>query len=207
MARLPIKVGGNTLYPVLGGLLNDQLIYRPEYGGGSLLDDGKDFQDVRANFAGGLLNGAQYNPATNKFEPIAPSGLFTGIPPEDGSMVEEEGGDGYFTLPELMQFETSLRQANFGNQDPISAFSGFEDAGGGTFNIRAGSPLSSYLTGFDVDGNSVPLNEAVYQEGAKKGEKFSRRLITGRINAALSGIDESGGSDGPDGPDADGPGF
>ena len=200
MARSPINVGGNTLYPVQGGLLNDQLIYRPEYGGGSLLDDGKDFQDVRANFAGGLLNGAQYNPATNKFEPIAPSGLFTGTPPEDGGgVVEEEGGDGAFTLADLMSFEAAMRQANFGNQDPETVFSSFEDKGKGTFDIKAAGSDGSgrYLNlfyGRDADGNNVPLNKAVYgPRSSRAGETLDPQQVRNMIRGSLSLIDESGG--------------
>lgn len=207
MARSPINVGGNTLYPVGGGLLNDQLIYRPEYGGGSLLDDGKDFQDVRANFAGGLLNGAQYNPATNKFEPIAPSGLFTGTPPEGGGgVVEEEGGDGAFTLADLMSFEAAMRQANFGNMDPESVFASFEDKGKGTFDVKkagsdGGGRYLNMFYGKDADGNNVPLNEAVYgPRSSRAGETLDPQQVRNMITANLALIDESGGGEGPDGP-------
>lgn len=97
-----------------------------------------------------------------------------------------------------------MRGANFGEQDRISAFSGFVDKGNGTFDVDPGSPLSSYLTGRDEYGNIVPLNQAVYQQGSKAGMPLERSLIIRRINAALAGIDESGGGEGPDGPGGDG---
>jgi hypothetical protein len=209
MSRSPISVDGNTLYPVGGGLLDDRLINRPAYGGGSLLDGGKDFASIRQNFSGGRLNGEQYNPYTNKFEPLAPSGLFSGTAPEGSNFggEGEEQGDGEFTLNDLMQFQTSLGQANFGNQDPQSVFRSFTDAGGGTFNIADASgsgPLASYFYGTDNSGNSVPLNKATYKKGSMKGQTLTPGTVRGLINASLRGIDESGGNEGTGG--ADGPG-
>ena len=212
MARSPITVNGNTLYPSPGGLLNDQLIYRPEYGGGGLLDNGADFQDVRTNFAGGILNGAQYNPATNTFQPIAPSGEFTGTPPDGMTQpTEGAGGDGAFTLADLMSLQSNLNQANFGNQDVESVFSNFEDAGKGTFNILpdAGGITGSLFFGTTADGQRVPMNQAEYKFGARRGQPISKQLAMNTIAAALRNLDESGGFDGGganDGPDNDGSG-
>lgn len=87
-----MTVGGTPLYPQ-GGLLDPNLpVYRPMYGGGGLLNGGEDFQYLRNNFAGGLLNGAQYNPATNQITPIAPSGVYTANP-DDAASVQETGDD------------------------------------------------------------------------------------------------------------------
>ena len=204
MARSPINVNGNTLYPSPGGLLNDQLIYRPEYGGGGLLDNGADFQNVRTNFAGGILNGAQYNPATNTFQSIAPSGEFTGTPPDGMTQpTGEAGGNGAFTLSELMELQSSLSQANFGNQDVGSVFSSFVDAGGGTFDIdpqMGGSyVVASSLFGTDANGNMVPMNQAEYKYGDRRGTPISKQYAMNVMKAALRGIDESGGMDGSQG--------
>lgn len=72
-----MTIGGFPLYPMAGTADPSLPIYRPEYGGGGLLNDGRDFQDVRRNFAGGLLNGMQYDPGSNRFNAIAPSGVYT----------------------------------------------------------------------------------------------------------------------------------
>jgi hypothetical protein len=196
------NVGGTTLYPVAGNILNDQLIYRPEYGGAGLLDDGADFANVRANFAGGVLDGAQYNPVTNRFEAITPSGEFTtelgSAAPITGG-TDEGAGDGAFTLADLMSFEAAMRQANFGNMDPETVFSSFEDKGKGTFDIKAAGSDGSgrYLNlfyGTDADGNSVPLNKAVYgPRSSRAGETLDPQQVRNMIRGSLSLIDESGG--------------
>ena len=111
-----------------------------------MLNDGEDFANVRSTFAGGLLEGAQYNPNTNRFEAVVPSGEFTdnpllAQPITDG---DDDGGGGAFTLSELMEFEAALRGANFGNFPTQSIFSQFEDKGKGTYDIRRpkeGSPV------------------------------------------------------------------
>ena len=72
-----MTIGGFPLYPMAGTVDPSLPIYRPEYGGGGLLNDGRDFEDVRQNFAGGLLNGMQYDPYSNRFNAIAPSGVYT----------------------------------------------------------------------------------------------------------------------------------
>ena len=80
-----MTIGGFPLYPMAGTVDANLPIYRPEYGGGGLLSGGRDFQDVRQNFAGGLLNGMQYDPASNRFNAIAPSGVYTTDPNASGS--------------------------------------------------------------------------------------------------------------------------
>ena len=214
MARSPINVNGNTLYPSPGGLLNDQLIYRPEYGGGGLLDNGADFQNVRTNFAGGILNGAQYNPATNTFQPIAPSGEFTGTPPDGMTQpTGEAGGDGVFTLSDLMDFQQALDQGNFGETDPVSIFRSFEDKGKGTYDIASnsggGTNLTNLFYGTTANGEYVPMNQAEYKLGGRKGEVIDPQLVKNTILGRLRRFDNSGGMDGGgenDGPDNDGSG-
>ncbi len=204
MANGILNVDGLNLYPQASGFNPDLRIVRPEFGGYGLLDDGEsqDWQNFRDNFAGGILNGYQYDPfGGHTISPINPSGVYSGIEQEGGGGPggSSGGGNGFFNMQDLMGFEASMRGANFGEQDRISAFSGFVDKGNGTFDVDPGSPLSSYLTGRDEYGNIVPLNQAVYQQGSKAGMPLERSLIIRRINAALAGIDESGGMDGSQG--------
>ena len=209
MANGILNVDGLNLYPQASGFNPDLRIIRPEFGGYGLLDDGEsqDWRNFRDNFAGGILNGYQYDPfGGHTITPINPSGVFSGIEQEGGGGpgVSSGGGNGFFNMQDLMGFEASIRGANFGEMDRLSAFSGFIDKGNGTFDVDPGSPLSQYLTGRDEYGNIVPLNQAVYQRGSKAGMPLERGLIINRINAALAGIDESGGGEGTGG--ADGPG-
>ena len=210
MANGILNVDGLNLYPQASGFRPDLRIVRPEFGGYGLLDDGEsqDWKNFRDNFAGGILNGYQYDPfGGHTISPINPSGVFSGIEQEGGGGPggASGGGNGFFNMQDLMGFEASMRGANFGEMDRLSAFSGFVDKGNGTFDVDPGSPLSQYLTGRDEYGNIVPLNQAVYQQGSKAGMPLERGLIINRINAALAGIDESGGMDGSQG-DAGGEG-
>ena len=209
MANGILNVDGLNLYPQASGFRPDLRIVRPEFGGYGLLDDGEsqDWRNFRDNFAGGILNGYQYDPfGGHTITPINPSGVYSGIEQEGGGGPggSSGGGNGFFNMQDLMGFEASIRGANFGEMDRLSAFSGFIEKGNGTFDVDPGSPLSSYLIGRDEFGNIVPLNKAVYQQGSKAGMPLERSLIINRINAALAGIDESGGGEGPDGPGGDG---
>ena len=197
-----INIGGTTAFPRAGTVLNDFTIYRPEYGGAGLLNDGADFANVRSTFAGGLLEGAQYNPATNRFEAVAPSGEYTTNAGMAAAVSESEGeGDGAFTLSELMGFEAALRGANFGGYPYESIFSAFEDKGKGTYDISGpgGTIFHDALYGTDADGKSVPMNEAVYgSRHARAGEVLDKGIRNNLIRARLAEIDRSGGSDGQD---------
>lgn len=183
---------GTPIYPVPPSINNDALIYRPEAtskaDGGLLEADA--LQRLRNNFAGGLFAGAQYDPYRNIYAAVKPSGVYM----TDDEMNEpgeadpfEGAGDGAFTLSDLMEFQTAIGQANFGNQDPMSAFSMFEDKGRGTYDIKAGSPYSNLLFGTDSYGERVPLNMAV----DKNGEQLDPQLVRNRIKASFAGIDES----------------
>tara|TARA_R100000951_G_scaffold109651_1_gene107012 strand:+ start:1203 stop:1823 length:621 start_codon:yes stop_codon:yes gene_type:complete len=193
------NAGGVDVYPVGSTLLRDQLIYQPANGGGDL--GGQAFiDDVRPNFAGGLLNeGAQYNPVTNRFQPITPSGVFTADPGSAarfGEGPEEMPGDGAFTLADLMEFEAAMRQGNFGNQDSASVFSSFEDRGKGTYNVASNSgtgPYTNLFYGTTATGDYVPMNEAEYKLGGRKGEVIDPQLVRETIKGRLRLIDESGG--------------
>ena len=190
---MALNIDGISLTPIQSGFNPDYSIIRPEYGGAGLLDDGNspEYRDLINNFAGGILNG--YQVIDNQVVPINPSGIYTGSgDPNDPNMSMEEGGDGAFTIMDLMDFQTAIGQANFGNQDPVSAFQMFEDKGKGTFDIRAGSPYSNLLFGVNEMGERVPLNLAVDE----RGEQLSPQLVRNRIKSSFSLIDESGGGDG-----------
>jgi len=198
-------IGGFPTNPVQPGLLGDNLIYRPEYGGTGLLNDGADFQGVRQDFAGGMLDGFQINPVTGMPQTVSPSGVFrpTGGDPSITPPQEEAGGDGAFSITDLMELQSSLNQANFGNQDVASVFGSFVDAGKGTFNIdpQGGGSyvVASSLFGTDANGNRVPMDKAEYKYGDRKGTPISKQYAMNVMKAALSGIDESGGGDGSQG--------
>ena len=193
---MPIDMFGTPVYPIAPNLNVDRLIFRPEAtseaDGGLLSDEG--LNRLRNNFAGGLLAGAQYDPLTNRYAPIQPSGVYTANQDmgQVTAPVEEEGGDGAFTLSDLMEFQTAIGQANFGNQDPISAFAMFEDKGKGTYDIKSGGRYSNLLFGTDSSGERVPLNMAV----DRRGNPLDPQLVKNRIKASFSLIDESGGGDG-----------
>ena len=201
-----MRVGGSLLYPVAPNVPNDELIYRPEYGGGGLLNSGKDFYNpgnVGSTFAGGSLLGQYYDASTNTFKPLQPSGVYTSDPAQAGDADDTKTGGGAFTLSDLMGFEGALRQANFGDQPYQSVFTAFEDMGDGTYDIRPSTFFSDYLYGKDAEGKSVPMNLAVYGERHERaGELFDPEFRNRLIRARLSGIDLSGGQDGSDpGPD------
>jgi len=202
-----MRVGGSLLYPVASNVPNDESIYRPEYGGGGLLNDGKDFYkpgNVGADFAGGSLLGQYYDAATNTFKPLQPSGVYT-TNPEDAATTEGNGGPGggAFSLSELMGFEGAFRGANLAGYPYQSIFTAFEDMGDGTYDIRKTTPnvFDSAFRGMDAEGNVVPMNLAVYGERhSRAGEVLDPAFRNKLIMARLSGIDLSGGSHGPGGP-------
>ena len=195
-----MRVGGSLLYPVASNVPNDELIYRPEYGGGGLLNDGKNFYDpgnVGSTFAGGSLLGQYYDASTNTFKPLQPSGVYTSDPAQAGDADDTRTGGGAFTLSDLMGFEGALRQANFGDQPYESVFTAFEDMGDGTYDIRPSTFFSDYLFGKDADGKSVPMNLAVYGERhSRSGEVLDPGVRNNLIRNRLALLDLSGGQDG-----------
>ena len=194
---MALNIDGISLTPIQSGFNPDYSIIRPEYGGAGLLDDGNspEYRDLINNFAGGILNG--YQVIDNQVVPINPSGVYSGsgMGNDPNMSMEEEGGDGAFTIMDLMDFQTAIGQANFGNQDPVSAFQMFEDKGKGTFDIRTNAPYSGLLMGVNEMGEPVPLNMAVDE----RGEQLSPQLVRNRIKSSFSLIDESGGDGGGDG--------
>ena len=201
-----MRVGGSLLYPVAPNVPNDELIYRPEYGGGGLLDEGRNFYEpgnVGADFDGGSLLGQYYDAATNTFKPLQPSGVYTTNPDEANIADDTRTGGGAFSLKELMGFEGAFREANLGGYPYQSIFTAFEDMGDGTYDIRERitGPFSEAFRGRDVEGNMVPMNLAVYGERhSRAGEVLDPAFRNKLIMARLRGIDLSGGSHGPAGP-------
>ena len=187
---MALNIDGISLTPIQSGFNPDYSIIRPEYGGAGLLGgaDSQEYQDLIGPFAGGVLNQG-YQLINNQVVPVRSSGIYTGSgDPNDPNMsMEEEGGDGAFTISDLMDFQTAIGQANFGNQDPVSAFQMFEDKGKGTFDIRTNAPYSGLLMGVNEMGEPVPLNMAVNESG----EQLSPQLVRDRIKASFSLIDES----------------
>ena len=198
-------IGGFPVNPVQPGLLSDALIYRPEYGGTGLLNDGADFANLRSTFAGGMLDGFQIDPVTGMPMTVSPSGVFR---PGQGEMQQPGGGEeppkGAFSITDLMELQSSLSQANFGNQDVQSVFSAFVDKGNGTFDIdpdQSGGIVNMGMFGTNEAGERVPMNLAVHTQGPQKGQQIGKQAAMGRMASFLSGIDESGGGagDGGDG--------
>lgn len=77
-----MSIGGVPLYQMQGLIQGGVPVYRPEYGGAGLLGGAEEFDNgIRKHFAGGLLNGFQYDPRASQGErmlkPVAPSGMFT----------------------------------------------------------------------------------------------------------------------------------
>ena len=207
---MALNVDGINLTPIQSGYTPDRRIIRAGYGGAGLLNDGSgaEYDDLINNFAGGLLNG--YQVINNQVVPINPSGVFTGSgDPNDPEMgVEQGGGDGAFTITDLMELQSSLSQANFGNQDVQSVFSAFVDKGSGTFDIdpdQSGGIVNMGLFGTNEVGERVPMNLAVHTQGPQTGQQIGKQAAMARMSSFLAGIDESGGEGEGDG--ADGPGF
>jgi len=191
---MALNIDGISLTPIQSGFNPDYSIIRPEYGGAGLLDDGNspEYRDLINNFAGGILNG--YQVIDNQVVPINPSGIYSGsgMGNDPNMSMEPEGGDGAFTIMDLMDFQTAMGQANFGDMDPVSAFRMFEDKGKGTFDIRTNAPYSGLLMGMNEMGEQVPLNMAVDRDG----QQLSPQAVRNRIKASFSLIDESGGDGG-----------
>lgn len=203
-----LNVDGINLTPIQSGYDPDRTIIRPEYGGAGLLNDGSgaEYDNLINNFAGGLLNG--YQVINNQVVPINPSGVFMGSgDPNDPNMGGDEGGDGAFTITDLMDFQSALNQGNFGNQDPVSVFGSFIDKGKGTYDIASNSgtgPITNLFYGTTAGGDYVPMSMAEYKLGGRKGEVIDPQLQRETIKGRLRLFDESGGDGGEGGADGSG---
>lgn len=131
MVSPAMTVGGVPLYRMAGGLLSGTPVIRPEYGGGGLLSDGDDFEELRRNFAGGLLSGFQYNPNAGQGESmlqaIAPSGVYT-TDAEQATTVEENKSRG-MTFADafgILAAQADPMMLNTDGRYAVNASDGFE---------------------------------------------------------------------------------
>ena len=150
-------------------------------GGGGLLGNGPVQQQSIASTAQpqGMdpTQGAQVRAVT-------PSGIWDGQPDPSVTSEKAEGGDGTYTLKDLMSYEAALRGANFGNQDPISVFSMFKNTGGGTFDVDYSTPYAGQVFGM----NGTPIHEF---NRVDTGEPYTPGFRNEIIRNRLSSIDES----------------
>ena len=134
-------------------------------------------------------------------QPTQPSGIYAtedqgGVAP----VAQPPQGAGEWSLEDIMGLQAALGQANFGNQDPISAMSMFDFAGmgtgGPTYDTRPGAAYSGLLSMVSSDGKTVTkMGDYIKPDGSK----LSEQAIKSILRARFSGIDESGGSDGGEG--------
>ena len=198
-------IGGFPVFPVDPGLI-DATIFRPEYGGTGLLgDEGERFAPVRANFAGGMLEGFQIDPVTMMPRLVKPSGLFTADPnaPRQPEAKQTGSGRGAFTISDLMEMQLGMNQANFGTLEPETVFQYFDAKDDGTFDLKEnpGGQFSQYLfseqtTGEGDSARNIPLHEAINLD---TGQPIGKERAVYLIKKRLAGIDESGGMDGGEG--------
>jgi len=194
---MALNIDGIYLNPIQSGYNPDMLIYRPESGLPSgLLDGGEDpaFTDTLANFAGGLLNG--YQRIGDQFVPINPSGVYTGSGEPNEPGMSDGKGRGAYTISDLMEMQSGVSQANFGNYDPISVFSYFDQKDDGTFDLKDDrSGLNqNYINAFYgsigeyPDGETVPMHEVLSDA---TGEPLGVEKAVRRIRQNLADIDMS----------------
>ncbi len=171
-----LTVGGVPLYPVAGGLLDGIDVIRPEYGGAGLLNDGAGFTNLRRTFAGGLLNGIQYNPHAGRGEPmlhpIAPSGVYT-ADPDQGVAVTEP------SMPPALTFRDALTLM----YGPL--------VGRDTAEMGGGSQLQAMLVNDVLQGRDTRWMDL---DGAFDPDDESWTALVRRIG--LAGNARGGGGDG-----------
>ena len=163
-----------------------------------LLDGGEDpaFTDTLANFAGGLLDG--YQRIGDQFVPINPSGIYTGSGEPNEAGMSEGKGRGAYTIGDLMEMQSGVSQANFGDYDPISVFSYFDQKDDGTFDLKEDrSGLNqNYINAFygsigdygSPDARTVPMHEVLSDA---TGEPLGVEKAVRRIRQNLADIDMS----------------
>jgi hypothetical protein len=206
-----VTFAGQELYKI-PGLLDPSLPVQQPVDTGTFLDLDDDqkarLHSATGSFAGGLLNPAGYQvrsepvadgPFKGRYmTPLMPSGY---VATEEGGgdpnayqtpTPVEEGGNGAFTLMDLMKYESAMQGANFGNQNRSSVFESFKDAGGGTYDVDPGK--GAYGSYFTMDG---PGSTASFEDYRRPdGEAITRQARDQIIMARLGNIDESGGDGG-----------
>ena len=180
----------------------------------------QEVQDFRRTFQGGIFNPGHTNAAGDFIQggyqvhdealtegpyrgrymtPVIGEGVYQpdpeGVHPQpifDSEPAPQPvaGGDGAWGMSDIFNIQSALQGANFGDQTPIDAMSLFDDAGGGTYDVRPGSPYSGLLTMSGAGGEAVPIQDF---ERVDTGEKYTKRMINEILRNRFRGIDESGG--------------
>ena len=196
---MALNIDGIYLNPIQSGYNPDMLIYRPESMlPAGLLDGGEDpaFTDTLANFAGGLLSG--YQRIGDQFVPINPSGVFTGSGEPNEAGMSEGKGRGAYTIGDLMEMQTGISQANFGDFEPVSVFSYFDQKDDGTFDLKEDTSgvNQNFVNNFygytgeygSPDAKQIPMQDIINPE---TGEPIGVQAAVQKIKRNLAGIDES----------------
>lgn len=203
-----VTFAGQELYKI-PGLLDPSLPVQQPVDTGTFLDLDDDqkarLQSATGTFAGGLLNPEGYQVRSDPvadgpfegryFTPLNPSGYYAA---EEGggdpnayqtpAPVADPGGDGAFTLMDLMKYQSAMGGANFGNQDPSSVFESFKDAGGGTYDVDPGRGAYGSLFTMDAPGGNTSFEDFTRLDTGVPYTRAERdQIIMGR----LRGIDES----------------
>lgn len=192
-------IAGFPVFPVDPGLI-DATIFRPEYGGTGLLgDEGERFAPVRANFAGGMLEGFQIDPVTMMPRLVKPSGLFTADPnaPRQPEPEKTGSGKGAYTISDLMEMQMGVNQANFGDLEPVSIFSYFDAKDDGTFDLKEDTSnvnqnFVNLLYGSEgeygsPDARKIPMQDVINPE---TGEPMGVAAAVQRIKRNFAGVAE-----------------
>ena len=202
-----VAFAGQELYKI-PGLLDPSLPVQQPVDTGTFLDLDDDqkarLQAATSSFAGGLLNPAGYQVRSEPvadgpfkgryFTPLMPSGY---VATEEGggdpdayvppAPVEDPGGDGAFSLMDLMKYQSAMGGANFGMNDPSSVFESFKDAGGGTYDVDPGR--GPYASMFTMNQPDSTASFADYIR-ADTGDPYTNAERNRIIMARLRGIDE-----------------
>ena len=195
---MALNIDGIFLNPVQSGFNPDMLIYRPESGlPAGLLDGGEDpaFTDTLANFAGGLLSG--YQRIGDQFVPINPSGVFTGSGEPNEAGMSGSSGRGAYTIGDLMEMQAGVSQANFGNLEPVSIFSYFDQKDDGTFDLKEDTSgvnqnFVNLLYGSEgeygsPDARTIPMQDVI---NPATGEPMGVQAAVQRIKRNFAGVAE-----------------
>ena len=196
---MALNIDGIYLNPIQSGYNPDMLIYRPDSSLPSgLLDGGEDpaFVDTLANFAGGLLSG--YQRIGDQFVPINPSGVFTGSGEPNEPGMSGSKGRGAYTIGDLMEMQAGVSQANFGDMEPVSIFSYFDQKDDGTFDLKedrsgVNQNFVNLLYGSEgeygsPDARTIPMQDVI---NPATGEPMGVQAAVQRIKRNFANLDES----------------
>jgi hypothetical protein len=168
-------VNGTDLYRQAPYVDPSRPVYRPVTNRSGLLDDTKTNTLIQ-NFAGGLLNGYQYNPNAGpgqaQIAPTTPSGVYT-ADPDQAAPPAETGGMPQMTFGDAF----GLAFAPYMNRDPMEA-GGSEQAMRWYSQLAANNPsyVANRFGGLDLSQQYDPKNEQfqalmrdISQQGGVRG--------------------------------------